>query len=160
MRIALVGLGTAGCDIHLPALAGIQSASIVGLCDSDPRRRDRAAAMCGAPAFTDFDDMLAQTRADVVIVGTPPDSHADYCVRSLGAGAHVLCEKPMGLSAAEVEALAAAAWVAAWVASWVTTTWAPTGPRRAKTVGLITIAVGADMSREPSTVVVTAAMPG
>jgi predicted dehydrogenase len=103
MQIALVGLGTAGCDIHLPALAGIPSASIVGLCDADSARRDRAAALCGAPTFADFDDLLAQVRPEVVVVATPPDSHADYCVRSLAAGAHVLCEKPFVSSVAEAD---------------------------------------------------------
>lgn len=103
MRIALVGLGNAGSDIHLPALAGMPSVSIVGLCDSDGRRRQRAASICGAPAFAEFDDMLTQSHPDVVVVGTPPDSHVDFCVRSLAAGAHVLCEKPFVSSVEEAD---------------------------------------------------------
>jgi predicted dehydrogenase len=109
MRIALVGLGNAGFDIHLPALAGLPSTTIVGLCDVDETRRARASALSGAPAFAGFDEMLSQSRPDVVIVGTPPDSHADYCIRALGAGAHVLCEKPFTSSLQEADAVIDAA---------------------------------------------------
>jgi predicted dehydrogenase len=109
MKIALVGLGTAGCDIHLPALARIHTASVVGLCDRDEARRNRAAGIIGAATFADFDAMMAATRPDVVLVGTPPDSHADYCLRSLNAGAHVLCEKPFVSSVAEADAVLDAA---------------------------------------------------
>ena len=109
MRIALVGLGHAGCDIHLPALAGIPSASVIGLCDPDSARRTRAATMCGAPSFADVDEMLAQSRPEVVVIGTPPDAHADCCLRSLDAGAHVLCEKPFVSSLAEADTVLEAA---------------------------------------------------
>ncbi|MEO6221792.1 MAG: Gfo/Idh/MocA family oxidoreductase [Vicinamibacterales bacterium] len=109
MRIALVGLGNAGFDIHLPALAGIQSASIVALCDLDEGRRNRASAMYGAPSFAHLDDMLIKGRPDVVVIGTPPDSHADACVRSLEAGAHVLCEKPFVSSLEEADTVLNAA---------------------------------------------------
>ncbi len=109
MRIALVGLGHAGFDIHLPALAGMPSVSIVGLCDSDRARRDRAAQACHAPAFADFDAMLNEARPDVVVIGTPPDSHADHCVRSLRAGAHVMCEKPFVASLEDADTVLTAA---------------------------------------------------
>lgn len=109
MRIALVGLGNAGADIHLPALAALPSTTIVGLCDVDESRRKRGTAICGAPSFAGFDEMLAGCRPDVVIVGTPPDSHADYCIRSFRAGAHVLCEKPFVSSVAEADAVLAEA---------------------------------------------------
>lgn len=109
MRIALVGLGNAGLDIHLPSLAGISSVSLAGACDPDHARRDRAAAAFRIPVFSDFDTMVAQSRPDVVVIGTPPDSHADYCLRSLAAGAHVICEKPFVSSLDEADAVLAAA---------------------------------------------------
>lgn len=105
MRIALVGLGNAGLDIHLPALAQMPAAAIVGVCDTSDARRAKGAAMSRARAFEDFDDMLATTRPDVVIIGTPPDSHADYCRRSLRSGANVICEKPFVSSVAEADSV-------------------------------------------------------
>src|SRR5258708_792722 len=105
MRIAIVGLGNAGYTIHLPALAGIRSASVVGGCDVDAGRRERASSLYKIPVFADFDAMLAESRPEVVIIGTPPDSHAEYCLRSFTAGANVICEKPFASSVDEAEAV-------------------------------------------------------
>jgi predicted dehydrogenase len=103
MRIALVGLGNAGFLIHLPALAGIRSVRVVGACDPDPARRERAAAKYRVPTFGDFDAMLGESSPDLVVIGTPPDTHADYCVKALSAGANVICEKPFVSSLAEAD---------------------------------------------------------
>lgn len=109
MKIALVGLGNAGYTLHLPALAGIPEAEVVGACDPDADRRRRASEAFGVPVFDDFDTMLATSRPDVVVIGTPPDSHADYCLRSFEAGAHVICEKPFVSSLEEADMVLAAA---------------------------------------------------
>ena len=108
-RVATVGLGNAGYTLHLPALAGIPDVSVVGACDPDSGRRARAADRFRVPVFADFDEMLATAAPDVVVVGTPPDSHADYCLRSFGAGAHVICEKPFVSSLDEADRVIAAA---------------------------------------------------
>lgn len=108
-RVAVVGLGNAGYTLHLPALAGLSEATVVGACDLDPGRRERAKAKFGVPVFDDFDTMLSASSPDIVIVGTPPDSHLDYCLRSLAAGAHVLCEKPFVSSVQEADTVIEAA---------------------------------------------------
>ncbi|MFN2399227.1 MAG: Gfo/Idh/MocA family protein, partial [Gemmatimonadaceae bacterium] len=102
-RVALIGLGNAGFAIHLPALAGIRGASIVGACDVDLQRRERAAAKWRVPVFADLDHMLGETRPDVVVIGTPPTLHAEQCLRSFAASADVICEKPFASSVAEAE---------------------------------------------------------
>src|SRR5439155_20513393 len=93
-RVALVGLGYAGSRLHLPALTGLQAVTVVGACDLDPSRRARAAERWKIPVFADLDGLLERAKPDVVVVASPPDSHADCCLRSLAAGAHVICEKP------------------------------------------------------------------
>lgn len=103
MRVVLVGLGSAGFTIHLPALAGLTEVELVGACDADPARRERASAKFHVPAFADFDTMLADARPEVVVIGTPPDSHADFSVRALEAGAHVICEKPFAPTMADAD---------------------------------------------------------
>jgi predicted dehydrogenase len=108
-RVAVVGLGNAGHTLHLPALRGIPSASVVGACDLDAGRRERAARQWGVPVFATFDEMLERSHPDVVIIGTPPDSHADFCLRSLAAGAHVVCEKPFVSSLEEADRVIEAA---------------------------------------------------
>jgi predicted dehydrogenase len=109
MRVAVVGLGNAGHTLHLPALAGIPEATVVGACDLDTARRDRAAQSWKVPVFDNFGAMLETAKPEVVVVGTPPDSHADYCIRSFEAGAHVICEKPFVPTLAEADRVLAAA---------------------------------------------------
>jgi len=108
-KVAVVGLGNAGYTLHLPALAGIGDVVVAGGCDLSPERRARAAGRFGIPVFEDFDEMLATAKPDVVVIGTPPDSHADYCLRSFDAGAHVICEKPFVASLEEADRVIAAA---------------------------------------------------
>lgn len=111
-RVAVVGLGNAGHTLHLPALAGIPGVRVVGACDIDAGRRERAATTWKVPVFDDFDTMLARGDIDVVVIGTPPDSHASYCLKSFDAGAHVICEKPFVSSLDEADRVIAAAEVA------------------------------------------------
>src|SRR5215207_1245127 len=111
-RVAVIGLGNAGHTLHLPALAGMPSVTVVGAVDPDASRRERAATAWKVPVFADFDEMLGEAKPNVVVIGTPPDSHFDYCLRSFAAGAHVICEKPFTSSIDEanevIEAAAAA----------------------------------------------------
>jgi predicted dehydrogenase len=61
------------------------------------------AARYGAEAFEDFDEMLQKGEFDGVYIATPHTSHLDYSVRAMKAGKPVLCEKPVGVSTAEVD---------------------------------------------------------
>jgi len=109
MRAAIIGLGSAGLGLHLPALAGLPSVTVVGGCDLDPGCRERAARRWKIPTFTEPDEMLSRADPEVVIVATPPPSHAAYCLRALAAGAHVICEKPFVASLDEADQVIAAA---------------------------------------------------
>lgn len=109
MRVALVGLGNAGYTLHLPALAGIPTARVVGACDPDAGRRERAHTRFNTPVFPDFEAMMQAVQADVVVVGTPPDTHAHYCLEAFKRGAHVICEKPFVSSLQEADEVLAAA---------------------------------------------------
>lgn len=77
--------------------------------DLDEGRRTRAAGRFHVPVFADFDEMLERAKPEVVLIGTPPGSHSDYCLRSIAAGAHVICEKPFVASLAEADAIISAA---------------------------------------------------
>jgi len=71
--------------------------------------RNRAASTWSVPVFDDFDRMLEESRPDVVIIGTPPDSHFPFGMKALRAGAHLICEKPFVNSLTEADELIAAA---------------------------------------------------
>ncbi len=109
MRFGFVGLGWAARAFHVPALTRVDGAEMVGGTDSNPEQRAAWQRETGQPAFTTFDDLVAQGRLDAVVVATPPDSHAELCAQALGAGLHVFCEKPFVSTLEEADAVLAAA---------------------------------------------------
>jgi D-xylose 1-dehydrogenase (NADP+, D-xylono-1,5-lactone-forming) len=62
-----------------------------------------------ARAFGSYQAMLADPEIDVVYNSLPNHLHAEWTINAVEAGKHVLCEKPIGLMPAEVDAMAAAA---------------------------------------------------
>ena len=109
MRVAVIGLGSAGTTLHLPALAGLPGVRTVGAMDLDAERREKAHAQFGMPVYGDFDEMFEKAKPDLIVIGTPPGTHASYCLRAFAVGAHVLCEKPFVSSLAEADQVLAAA---------------------------------------------------
>ncbi|MDX6409831.1 MAG: hypothetical protein QOE13_2902 [Gaiellaceae bacterium] len=117
MRFGFVGLGRAARVFHLPALKRLEGVTIVGGTDFASEQRASWERESGSPSFEGFDELLAGGRPDAVIVATPPDSHADICVRALEAGLHVYCEKPFVYTVEEADrVIAAAAAAGRWVA--------------------------------------------
>src|SRR5690606_33292026 len=104
----VVGTGF-GCRIHVPALraAGFE---VVGLVGTNPERLARRAEKNGiARTFTDLDEAIARTGAQVVTIATPPNTHAELTLAAIARGCHVVCEKPFAFDAAEGQAMLDAA---------------------------------------------------
>ena len=59
----------------------------------------------GGRAYESFDELIASKSFDAVYIATPHTAHVEYAVRALEAKIPVLCEKPVGVSAADVELL-------------------------------------------------------
>jgi len=62
-----------------------------------------------ALVFTSIEDMAACPEIDAVYIGTPNATHLPYTIASLNGGKHVMCEKPLGQSEAEVREMISAA---------------------------------------------------
>jgi scyllo-inositol 2-dehydrogenase (NADP+) len=112
LRVACVGLGWVTTNRHIPWLRRHPRVRLVGVVD---RRADRIAAAARrygvgrAAVATGPDDVPWLDEVNAVTIGTPPWTHADLTRAFLGAGKHVLQEKPFAMSAAEADDLAQAA---------------------------------------------------
>ncbi len=109
MRIAIIGLGWAARAFNLPALRVQDSAQLVGGYDGAQPQRESWERETGIPAFASLDALFERTAPEVVVVATPPQSHAELCVQALEAGAHVICEKPFVMDLDEADRVLAAA---------------------------------------------------
>jgi len=105
LKAALIGAGAIARQ-HLACLQGLPGVQIVGVCDLSPAAAESAAERHAASAwFTDYRAMLATARPDVVHITTPPASHFRLATDCIAAGAHVLVEKPITESFAQLEEL-------------------------------------------------------
>ncbi len=109
MRIAYVGLGWATQSFHLPAARRVPDAQPVGGCDTSEERRRAFERETGQPSYRNLDELVERGRPDVVVIATPPDSHAELCLRALAAGVHVVCEKPFVSTVEQADEVLAAA---------------------------------------------------
>jgi predicted dehydrogenase len=76
----------------------------------DMSRAQAFAATHGiALGLDSYEALITHREVDIVYIALPPSEHAAWAIRALAAGKHVLCEKPLCMSAAEAEAIAAAA---------------------------------------------------
>ncbi|MFT4217171.1 MAG: Gfo/Idh/MocA family oxidoreductase [Micropruina sp.] len=104
LRAAVVGTGDISRQ-HLAFLSNSPLAQLVGVCDLSPVARRWTADEYGTTPFASLEEMLEQSRPDVVHVLTPPTTHSRLARTALAAGAHVICEKPIALDADELVAL-------------------------------------------------------
>lgn len=99
LRIALVGTGIRGITFWGKRLLDNYSdiLEIVGLSDINPGRLDFGKHYMGAkcPVFVDFDQMLSETKPDLLIVTTKDSTHHEFIVKGLDFGIDVLTEKPL-----------------------------------------------------------------
>jgi predicted dehydrogenase len=107
LRVAVVGAGIA--DKHVAALRARPALfEVPVLCSLDVDRGRALSAKHGVAEFTtDFESLLRRADIDAVDICTPPSSHYSLCERALAAGKHVICEKPLFGSLAEVDRIAA-----------------------------------------------------
>lgn len=105
MRVLVVGCGNMGTS-HARAYHAMPDFEIAGLVARSIESRNKLSAELGGyPTFADFDEALRLTKPDVVSINTYPETHAEYCRKSLEAGAHVFIEKPLATTVAEAQAL-------------------------------------------------------
>ena len=108
VRVGIVGCGGMG-STHASAYQNDGRAELVGFVDVDKKRAVELAKRFGGRAYSGVTQMLERQRPEAVSVCTPPNSHAEAALAALKAGAHVLCEKPLAMTAAQARKMVASA---------------------------------------------------
>ncbi|MFZ0323517.1 MAG: Gfo/Idh/MocA family oxidoreductase [Actinomycetes bacterium] len=107
--VGLLGFGAIGHE-HSRAVRAVSGLSLAAVCDTSQARLDAASA--GAPGVlttTSADELLERDDVDLVVVSTPPSTHARWALRVLAAGKHVIVEKPFAIRTAEADEVLAEA---------------------------------------------------
>jgi predicted dehydrogenase len=100
IRVLVAGLGNMGRS-HALAYHRDPRFEIVGLVNRSPA--DLPEALRRYPVTGDFHEALGRLKPDLACIATYTDSHADYAVAAMEAGAHVFVEKPLAMSVADAE---------------------------------------------------------
>ena len=94
----------------IPAIRASSRGDLVAVASRRQASADAYAAEWNIPqAYGSYEALLTSGRVDAVYVGLPNHLHADWTIRALEMGIHVLCEKPFALSLADVDRMADAA---------------------------------------------------
>jgi predicted dehydrogenase len=104
-RVGVIGAGGIARGQHLPGWRNLPNVSVVAIADINKAAASAAAMEFGVPhVFTDFQDLI-KLDLDAVDVCTPNVSHVPIVQAALEAGKHVICEKPLAVTAREVRLL-------------------------------------------------------
>ena len=111
MRLHWGILGTARINrLVIPAIRASARSELSAVASRDRGRAERYAAEWRIPrAVESYDALLNDPAIDIIYIPLPNSEHAEWTVRALDHGKHVLCEKPLALSVEEVERIATAA---------------------------------------------------
>ncbi len=107
--VGLLGYGAIGHE-HSRAVRAVDGLHLAAVCDTSDERRDAAAA--AAPGITttgDANTLIDRDDVDLVVVSTPPSTHAQWALRAIRAGKHVIVEKPFAIRTAEADEVLAEA---------------------------------------------------
>ena len=105
---AIVGLGSLSIHQILPAFAGCEKSRVTALVSGHPDKAQKLALRYGVDAnhiynYENYDSIQKDPEVDVIYIVLPNGMHAEYTIRGLQAGKHVLCEKPMANTPADCQ---------------------------------------------------------
>ncbi|WP_411843247.1 Gfo/Idh/MocA family protein [Salinicoccus sp. HZC-1] len=105
INVGVIGCGSIGVKRHIAEYSENKDVKLVAFCDQVLERAEDQKALYGGTAYQNYRDLLADEKVDAVSVCTPNYIHAEIAIAALEAGKHVLCEKPMGVTMEEMDAM-------------------------------------------------------
>ncbi len=104
IRWGVISTAKIGLEKVIPAMLRCKSCTVTAIASRDAVKARAAAAKLGIPkAYGSYDELLADREIDAIYNPLPNHLHVSWSIKSLQAGKHVLCEKPLGLSVKEAE---------------------------------------------------------
>jgi predicted dehydrogenase len=107
LGLAIIGAGGIGAQHAAAAMELPRDWTLTHVCDLNPALSGPLADTCNAMATDDLDAVLADPRVDVLDICLPPMLHVPVALKALAAGKHLICEKPIAGSLADIDRLRA-----------------------------------------------------
>ncbi len=112
VRYAIVGAGWISQEAFMPSVAQTDTAEMTAIVTGNSDVAAKLAEFYGIEhtcGYDGYDALLASDLIDAVYIALPNSMHADFAIRAMNAGKHAMVEKPLAITAAECEAMIAAA---------------------------------------------------
>ncbi|HOB90388.1 MAG: Gfo/Idh/MocA family oxidoreductase [Bacillota bacterium] len=107
LRFGIIGYGGMG-GWHKRHIEKLEGMEVTAIHDINPARVEAGEAD-GVKSYLHLQDFLSDPNIDAVIIATPNDSHMELALASAACGKHIICEKPVAMSSAQLEEMIAAA---------------------------------------------------
>ena len=106
IRWGILGASSFALKHMAPAIHAAHGCELAAIATRSPEKaKDFSALVPGLQVFDDYDALLADSSIDAVYLPLPNHLHVEWTQRAVAAGKHVLCEKPIALSAQEIDGL-------------------------------------------------------
>ncbi len=108
LRWGVLGTASIATSRFIPAMSGASAATLAAVASREISKAQAVAQRFGVPRFYgSYESLIQDPEIEAIYVPLPNHLHREWSVRALEAGKHVLCEKPLCLTAAEIEMLVA-----------------------------------------------------
>ena len=109
VRWGVLSTANIGMNKVTPAIQGAENCEVVAIASRDRARAAASAEELGiSTAYDSYESLLSADDIDAVYIPLPNDLHAEWTMKAAAAGKHILCEKPLALSAQQATEMARA----------------------------------------------------
>ena len=99
LNLGIVGLGRLGKEYAKNIAHTLPNANLIAACGLRDEELSYAKVVFGVQSlYQSYEEMLANTQMDAVVIVTPTNQHADQIIKAVEAGYHVFCEKPLAIN--------------------------------------------------------------
>src|SRR5579859_2565383 len=106
VRWGIISTASIGISVVAPAILASSNGLLVAVGSRNPQHARELFAFAPGIRFSDYDSLIKDADIEAIYNPLPNSLHAEWTIKALLAGKHVLCEKPLAISAAQGEAMA------------------------------------------------------